>query len=94
MCRSQWLSRMSVGVMFSRGLTGRSESPPSLLLFDVLWSDGVGQWDDRLLLCVSGQCFPHICNSKHKLSAVVVLQRPLLLSLTNASAAQNQDFDY
>uniref|UniRef100_A0AAX7UPA2 Crooked neck-like protein 1 n=1 Tax=Astatotilapia calliptera TaxID=8154 RepID=A0AAX7UPA2_ASTCA len=32
----------------------------SLLLFDVLGSDGVRQWDDRLLLRVSGQSFPHV----------------------------------
>uniref|UniRef100_A0A669D1F4 Crooked neck pre-mRNA splicing factor 1 n=1 Tax=Oreochromis niloticus TaxID=8128 RepID=A0A669D1F4_ORENI len=43
-------------------------SPPSeshsLLLFDVLGSDGVRQWDDRLLLRVSGQSFPHVCRRK------------------------------
>lgn len=81
MCRSRWLSEMRVGCMYR--VTGRSESHP-LLLFDVLWSDRVGQRDDGLLLRVSGQRFPHICNSKGNLSAVEALQRPLLLALANA----------
>lgn len=41
----------------------------SLLLFDVLRSDRMWQWDDGFLLCISGQSFPHVCNKKHQFSA-------------------------
>uniref|UniRef100_A0AAQ5YTB9 Crooked neck-like protein 1 n=1 Tax=Amphiprion ocellaris TaxID=80972 RepID=A0AAQ5YTB9_AMPOC len=45
--------------------TSESESH-SLLLFDVFWSDRMWQRDDRLLFCVSGQSFPHICQKTQK----------------------------
>lgn len=58
-----------------------------LLLFDVFWSDRMWQRDDRLLLCVPGQSFPHICKKEQKYASVLVSaalfvleeQRPLLL---------------
>lgn len=37
-----------------------------LLLFDVFRSDGMRQRDDRLLLRVSGQSFPHVCNKRRR----------------------------
>ena len=49
---------------YQRG--GRLSESHCLLLFDVFWSDGMWQRDNWLLLCVSGQSFPHICKKREK----------------------------